>query len=588
MTRICSRLPELLCLLAVSMTAPTAAADTTDPLVGLWTAYKRSGPQIDGPLLIDAQRRRAQVGGFEVPVTGSDDDLRLRLPRDLGRFEGYHHSGELRGHWIQPAPVQVGQPMASPVVLRQGDADPRMGRDANWWQGTIQPRASEYRFYLPIRRSVDGLMTYLRNPDRNLGRFTNIQRIERRGAGLRFLGSGFGGGRQRLLASGAFDAEHDRFSLWLPPWRGGLYEFTRVTGPSAFQARPGDAGAWRYRAPPALDDGWQTADLDAVEIDLEPLRRLIENEIERPDSRLNSHRVHGLLIARRGRLVLEEYFHGFSRTTPHDTRSASKSVASMLVGAVMQAGVELSPDTPVYDLLRGAGTEPDARKQAMRLHHLLTMASGFYCDDNDSNAPGNENTLQEQTAQPDWYQYTLDLPMAGAPGDEAIYCSANSNLIGAMVASAAGQPLLRLFDRYLAEPLGVSRYYLGLQPTGEPYFGGGAHWLPRDFMKIGQLMLNGGTWNGRRVLSREWVQRSTREQVRIGDRAYGYQWWVNEYPHNGGTVRAFFAAGNGGQIVMGVPALDLLIAFFGGNYSDPVLMRAQNVLVPEYILPAVR
>ena len=68
---------------------------------------------------------------------------------------------------------------------------------------------------------------------------------------------------------------------------------------------------------------------------------------------------------------------------------------------------------------------------------------------------------------------------------------------------------------------------------------------------------------------------------------YGYLWWVTDYPYEGRTVQAFFAGGNGGQVVMGIPELDLVIAFYGGNYSDPVLYVPQRVYTPRYILPYV-
>ena len=133
-----------------------------------------------------------------------------------------------------------------------------------------------------------------------------------------------------------------------------------------------------------------------------PLKAYLSDvsEIRTPDDSIHSHRVHGVLIARNGKLVLEEYFHGFDRNTPHDTRSASKSVASMLVGAAIEAGFELGTDTPVYRTLLGTDADRDLRKQAMTLRHLLTMSSGFYCDDRDSDAPGNEDTLQEQQDEP--------------------------------------------------------------------------------------------------------------------------------------------------------------------------------------------
>jgi len=159
-----------------------------------------------------------------------------------------------------------------------------------------------------------------------------------------------------------------------------------------------------------------------------------------------------------------------------------------------------------------------------------------------------------------------------------------------------------LFHKLIAEPLGIKQYYMNLTPTGDAYMGGGVRLLPRDFMKLGQLHLNGGTWNGRRVLTEEWCHRATSDvtridkttaynwqtsRIEIGTRKYGYLWWVEDYPYQGRTVRAFFAGGNGGQIVMGIPELDLVIAFYGGNYSDRALFVPQWVYVPQYILPAV-
>jgi CubicO group peptidase (beta-lactamase class C family) len=128
---------------------------------------------------------------------------------------------------------------------------------------------------------------------------------------------------------------------------------------------------------------------------------------------------------------------------------------------------------------------------------------------------------------------------------------------------------------------------MNLMPTGEPYMGGGIHFMPRDFMKFGQLMLNKGRWGGKRVLSEAWVARAVSPLHELGGIHYGYLWWVVDLPYKGRTVRAFFAGGNGGQVVMVIAELDLVIAFYGGNYSDRVLFVPQRVFVPEFILPAV-
>jgi CubicO group peptidase (beta-lactamase class C family) len=107
-------------------------------------------------------------------------------------------------------------------------------------------------------------------------------------------------------------------------------------------------------------------------------------------------------------------------------------------------------------------------------------------------------------------------------------------------------------------------------------------------MKLAQLYLDGGTWNGRRIVSRHWVRRSTEPRFPMGSRAkYGYLWWIMDYPYGGRTVRAFYASGNGGQEAMAIPALDLVIATYGGNYNDAAGLQSLMDLIPHYILPAV-
>jgi len=314
--------------------------------------------------------------------------------------------------------------------------------------------------------------------------------------------------------------------------------------------------------------------------------------IDTPIDSLNSPDIHGVLIARHGKLVLEEYFHGEHRDKPHDTRSASKSVCTVLLGAMMQAGVPVSEKSLVYEVING-GAFPDGlepRKRALTVEHLLTMSSGLDADDNDDNSPGREDYVHWESGNPDWWGLTLGLKMIREPGDKAVYASMQPNLAGNVMRTASGRPLTDSFHDLVAEPLQIKRYWIFLQPNGEAYFGGGWRFLPRDFMKFGQLMLNGGTWNGKRVVSEEWVRKSTSPHTTIGIRRispYGYLWWIIDYPYHGKTIQAFYAAGNGGQIVMAIPDLDVVCAFYGGNYSDFVIFQIQRKLVPEHVIPAV-
>ncbi len=389
------------------------------------------------------------------------------------------------------------------------------------------------------------------------------------------------------------------------PSRGETFDFKRVGAnkTSDFYPRGRPTVPYIY-APPAFDDGWQTDSLESVGISRARIEKFIQTIIDTPIDSVGAQEIHGVLIARHGKLVLEEYFHGENRDKPHDTRSAAKSLTATLVGAAVKAGVPVGVSSPVYKVMNDGAfpSNLDPRKKALLVENLLTQNSGLDCDDADEKSPGNEQKLLDQTEQPDYYKYTLDLKMIRNPGEKAVYCSVQANLIGGVLQRAAKQSLPVLFQNLLAEPLRIKRYYLPLTPTGDAFTGGGVRLLPRDFMKIGQLHLDGGAWNGRRILTPEWTRCATSDlvemkqtlafnwktnKIEMGTRKYGYLWWIEDYPYKGRTIRAFFAGGNGGQIVMGIPELDLVIAFYGGNYADRATFTSQWNYVPQYILPSV-
>jgi CubicO group peptidase (beta-lactamase class C family) len=164
----------------------------------------------------------------------------------------------------------------------------------------------------------------------------------------------------------------------------------------------------------------------------------------------------------------------------------------------------------------------------------------------------------------------------------------NPNLALGMVGRATGELQLDTFDRLVAAPMSFGRYAWPLDPAGHPYGGGGVRLLPRDLLKLAQMMLDGGVWNGRRIVSRDFAARAASPLHDLQGIQYGYLWWNIEYPYKQRTLRAFFAAGNGGQLAMAVPELDLVIAITAGNYSDRTSVVVQQELVPRYILPAVR
>jgi CubicO group peptidase (beta-lactamase class C family) len=328
-------------------------------------------------------------------------------------------------------------------------------------------------------------------------------------------------------------------------------------------------------------------------MDAAPITRLIERILTStpsPDDPLN---IHSLLVARHGRLVLEEYFHGFDKDRLHDMRSASKSITSVLIGIAGDRRVRIGPDVPAAPLLQMATS--DERKRRITVGDFLHMTSGLDIDDAKPSSRGEEGRMWRQE-QPDFCRYAFELPMVRDPGsNRPIYGSASTNLAGCALHAATGRWLPELFDEYFARPLEITRYAMNLMPNGEAYAGGGLYMRPRDQLKLGQLFLAHGRWNGKRVVSESWVRQST---VRRGDmtprididvaHGYGYAWHFREVKALGRTISYYWAGGNGGQLIIVVPALDMVVGFTGGDYAQArKYLRWEIEDMPRYIFPAV-
>ena len=565
---------------------PLAVAAPAQPvsLEGLWVAEVRNGPEVRGSLMLVPSDGGliASIGGFAIPVKQQGKALSFELPDGKGNFRGIRNGRTIEGQWVQAITISSGTRFATPVVLRLDDRGN--------WLGQVVPDDDHMTYYLPVTRSPDGLYsTYLRNPERNQGVFLGVSSIELDGDVVRLVGTRRGQQKQEVIATGRRDPDTGTMSI---PIQGTMFEFSPdKTESSPFYPRGKSPERYRYAPPPQLDDGWPVSTLEKEGIDRAAIEKFVQKLIDMPMDGVSSSQVHSLLIARHGKLVLEEYFHGHDRDTPHDLRSASKSWTNALIGAAMQAGVPIRLDTPVYQTMLGSvPADLDPRKKAMTLEHLISMTAGFDCDDS-GDRPGDEDVMQQQGEEPNWYRYALNVPMAWNSGDKIVYCSMKPNLAGGMLEKIAREPQVEMFYRLLGKPLHMSNYHLFLQPTGEAYGGGGHRFTTRDFAKVTQLYLNGGKWEGRQIVSPEWVRKST-APLRVlspkSGQTYGYLWNSVTYDVNGRKLFAYFPGGNGGQVAIGIPDLDLLIAFTGGNYADAVLFRSQREFVPKDILPAVR
>jgi CubicO group peptidase (beta-lactamase class C family) len=355
----------------------------------------------------------------------------------------------------------------------------------------------------------------------------------------------------------------------------------------AAPARPPAAGEWSEQAPALLDDGWATATPSAAGLDAAIISDLIE-AVGEDDLEFT----HSILVARAGRLVVEEYFYGFDRRTRHDMRSASKSVTSTLVGLAIQEGriegsqAKVLPHLPQYRWYDNW----DDRKAEIRIGHLLTMSSGLDARDRVSESIASEGAYQSQTEQPDWVKFALDAPMLWDPGAHVYYGGANPLILGGILAAVVGEPVEWFAHRTLFGPLGIDDYRFFLDPTGNPYMGGGMYMRPRDMLKYGQLYLDGGTWNGRQILSPEWIDESWNTYGRLepidrNGHEYGYLWWHHVYEVGDVSIASVEARGNGGQYIFVVPSLELVVVITSGNFRNGRLRQPEDIM-RDWILPS--
>jgi CubicO group peptidase (beta-lactamase class C family) len=562
-------------------------ADPANDLAGLWKAKKRFGPDARGTLVLMRSENRwtVDIAGRVLPVSTTNGELTFTLPDNGGTFRGkLDDNGAIAGHWYRPGTPLYWKatPVSASLVVLKPDAP-------NRWRGNVDPIEDTFTFYLLLQSQPDGsLRAVLRNPEFDLGTQQGVESLTRDGNALKLNGKRRG--KPQVVASGTYDAENRVITLSFPG-RGGSYDFLREGDDSAFYPRGKQPGHYTYRPPLARDDGWPVSTLDAADIDRATIEKFVQSILDTPMDSQDAPQVHGVLIARHGKLILEEYFHDQNREKLHNTRSASKSLTSLLAGAAMQAGVPLKLSSPVYQVMNGGTFPPDLepQKRTMTLEHLLTMSSGYFCDDTNDDAPGNEDKMWEQEADPDFYHYTMNVPMATRPGENSVYCSASPNLALGMIGRAAHEEPMSLFDRLIGGPMKIRRYEWGLDPAGHPYGGGGMALLLRDFIKLGQLMLNGGSWEGRRIVSQDFVARASAPLYHLRNIYYGYLWWGEDYPYKNRTVHTFSARGAGGQTVTVIPELDLIVATFAGNFSSRKGMFAASTdPIPRIILPAVR
>jgi CubicO group peptidase (beta-lactamase class C family) len=330
----------------------------------------------------------------------------------------------------------------------------------------------------------------------------------------------------------------------------------------------------------AIDDEW---DMTSFDDELDSSRfgllkaRILDGTFKDIDS---------IIVVKHGKILIEEYFNGATPNTLHDMRSAGKSFTSALVGIAIDKGLINGVNDRLLSYFPEIerSNDWDLRKDDITLKHVLSMSFGLA---EPGEYPAWENSAW-YTAH--WINDVLYQPIEYEPGSRFDYDSAAPALFGPIIEQVSGMSVGQFSENFLFGPMGIYDYRWFTLPNGKDYTGGGFRMRPRDMAKFGQLYLQKGMWNGEQLISKEWVEESTRAHLVANaqlDQHYGYYWWRETFPIDTRWIESYFASGNGGNKIYVFPTEDLVVVITASAYDQSYGHPQVRMMMNKYILPAV-
>lgn len=317
---------------------------------------------------------------------------------------------------------------------------------------------------------------------------------------------------------------------------------------------------------------------DSWEISAPSEQQMNESVLSQLDKHINDSLPHlqSLLIARHGKLVFEQYYHGGSKNEFHNMQSITKSITSALVGIALKKGYLKSSDQKLVDFFPElTDSITDGRVKNITLYHLLTMSSGIVeeryskWDKNDDNP----------------FRTALKQQLKSDPGSQFNYSGLASHVFTGILFRATEISLYDFADENLFQPLGIRKVIWYTDKNGMYLGCGSSLWKSRDLLKIGQLYLNKGMWNGIELIPEAYINQSGKTQISgnfFGTIInYGYLWFTDTIS----DYNVFFAGGYGGQYLMVIPDLAMTI-LCTSDWKQPGYPE-HYVLVKDYIITSV-
>jgi len=277
--------------------------------------------------------------------------------------------------------------------------------------------------------------------------------------------------------------------------------------------------------------------------------------------------LHSVIIIQNGESIFEQYYNGGTQDTRIDVRSAGKSVTALLMGiALEQKAIKTLGDT----VSEYWPESKDTAVGAVRLDDLLTMRTGLDADANNPASLGYEDYMDESN---DPMAFALTVPNLVEPGTQYSYNSLAAYITGIVLGRATGKEFGEFARIYLFEPLEIKNLDWQKDRSGITKGQGNLFLTAQGFARIGQLLLDGGLFEGRQVVSAEWIKEILTPKVDISEAesnavAYGYYWYQQFYSINEKQLEVWFASGNGGNKIYLIPELEMVVSVMSDAYGQ--------------------
>jgi len=311
------------------------------------------------------------------------------------------------------------------------------------------------------------------------------------------------------------------------------------------------------------------------------LQNMDSKLLDEIDSYVNDEKgyeILSLLVARNGILVYEKYWREKNENTRFPVYSISKAFTSSLIGIAYTNGLIEDLDAPVIETYFPdlEIDNPDPRKDLLTIHNILTMQHGYKWNDNEDY--GKSVTTGENATQT-----ILGYPMQSVPGSNWNYHTAFGVVLSDIVEIVSKQKATDYYINTLYEPIGITTASWQTDSRGIPLGGIGLSITAADLLRFGHLYLNDGEWDGKRIISKEFVEKSSSPLTNSAwGPKYGYQWFVNE------EIGLYYGLGSQGQVIAVIPSKQIVVGVTSATWTGNTFDTIINGVIRDRIMKSVQ